>query len=87
MNARTNRSTISAPATIEPLLSPREASLALGVSVSTLYGLIRRGALKAPIHLSPKLSRFPQSEIVAYIQLRTQARDQGHITARQGPVG
>ncbi len=56
----------------EPLMTPGQVALWLGISVSTIYSMSCRRRLPA-IHLSAKALRFRRSEIEAWLAERSTA--------------
>lgn len=51
----------------DPLLSAKEVSKLLSVSVPTLYRLMGKGAIKRPLKLGGS-SRWPRSEVLSVIE-------------------
>ncbi|RVG89300.1 helix-turn-helix transcriptional regulator [Sinorhizobium meliloti] len=52
---------------VDPLLKDREVAKILGVSVVTVWRRVADGSIPKPIKLGG-LSRFPRSEIMAFIE-------------------
>ena len=51
----------------DPLLTDKEAAKLLNVSVASLWRRVQDQSIKRPIKIG-MLSRFPQSDIVAFIE-------------------
>lgn len=58
---------------VDPLLRDREGAQMLGVSVPTFWRRVADGTISPPIKLG-RLSRWPQSEILAVIERAKAAR-------------
>ena len=50
------------------LLNAREVCQMLGISISTLHRMIRRGQFSRPLKPSPGTSRWPRQDVVDYIE-------------------
>ncbi len=55
------------------LLGRREVERRLGLSRASVYRLIARGELPAPLRLTSRAVRWPESEIEAWIASRPRA--------------
>ena len=59
----------------EALLRKREVLKLIGLSNSTFYNRIKKGAIKPGVPMGPRLKGWPASEIRAYIDSCIEARD------------
>jgi excisionase family DNA binding protein len=64
----------SPPEATPVLLSPGEVAQRLSVSVRTLYRLVKRGQVPAPIRFNCKLVRWLNSDIQHYLEGLYQCR-------------
>ncbi len=51
----------------DPMMRPKAAMLYLGVGKTTLYELVKSGALPAPVRISKRASGWRQSQLAAYV--------------------
>lgn len=57
----------------DPIIRPRQARRLLGIGNTTLYKLVKDGALPAPMKISPRASGWRKSVLDAYIAKREAA--------------
>lgn len=58
---------------LSPLYRPRRAAALLGISVTTLWRMRRRGELAAPIRISRGAVGWPESVLREFIERRAEA--------------
>ena len=57
----------------DKLLNKQDVLARLGFKTSTLYRLMRLGEFPQPIRIGPRIVRWPESEIEAYLADRPRA--------------
>ena len=65
------------------LLSAKEAGAMLGISRTSWYDVIRAEDGPKPIKLTETLKRWKASEVEAFVERRTRARDQKNSAVRR----